>query len=234
MVIISRIKRIISANLNSLVEKAEDPESLIRELIREMDASIIRLRGEVTRSIAAEKRLARQLEGAEKKVRLWQENSEKAVSDKDDDLARKALARKLQEERKCADLEEGHVRAKESCAQLKAQLCQLEDKVQEARRKKELLISRKRSAESRKAMLNATRDFASAARRSDELLADSGLSASDACRSLEDQVVTMETEAEAMGELVIREPSLEAVFEKSKMETEIERQLAALKDKLKK
>lgn len=231
MAIISRIKKIISANINNLIEKAEDPEDLLKELVREMDDNIVKLRNEIIKSIAAEKRLARQKESVIKKIQVWQENSEKAVRDGNDELSRKALARKLVEEHKLPELMEQHTRAVESGVTLKEQLRLLEDKVQEARRKKEILIARKRSAQAHQSMLSATRNFAAAARKSDALLAEADLLTPGTFASLEDEVLKLETEAEAMREVMAREPSLEEVFEKSKTDEEIERRLKELKDR---
>jgi len=234
MTIITRIKRIISANLNSLIEKAEDPETMLKELIREMDDSIIKLRNEIVKSIASEKRLARQVENINKKIPMWQENSEKAVRDQNDDLARKALSRKLQEEQKLPDLIDQHNQAVESSATLKEQLRMLEDKVQDARRRMEILIARKRSAQAHQSMMSATQNFAAAARKSDTLLAEVDLLSPGTFASLEDEVLRLETEAEAMRELITFEPSLEKVFEKSKADETIERQLKELKEKFNK
>jgi phage shock protein A len=232
MAIITRIKRIISANINSLIEKAEDPESLLKELIREMDDNIIKLRNEIIRSIAAEKRLARQVEDVRKKIQTWQENSEKAVRDENDELARKALGRKLAEDRKLPDLIAQHNRALESGKTLKDQLRLLEDKVQDARRRKEILIARKRSAQAHQSMLNVTQNFAAAARKSDALLAEAHLLTPGAFDTLEDEVLRLETEAEAMREVMSQEPSLDEVFERSKADEAIERQLQELKKKV--
>ena len=231
MAIISRIKRIISANINGLVEKAENPESLLKELIREMDENIIKLRNEIIKSIAAEKRLARQVEGVKKNIKTWQENSEKAVRDGNDDLARKAIARKLQEENNLPDLMDQLNRAVQSSNTFKEQLRLLEDKVQDARRRKEVLVARRRSAQVHQSMLNTTRNIADAARKSDALLTEYHLLTPDAVVSLEDEVLRMETEAEAMQEVMTREPSLEEVFEKANFEEAIELQLQALKKK---
>jgi phage shock protein A len=234
MAIISRIKRIISANINNMIEKAEDPEALLKELIREMDDNIIKLRNEIVKAIASEKRLARQVEGVQKKVQTWQENSEKAVRDGNDELARKALGRKITEERKLPDLMEQHQRAVGSSASLKEQLRLLEDKVQDARRKNEILVARKRSAQAHQSLLTATQNFAAAARKSDALLAEAHLLTPGAFESIEDEVLRLETEAEAMQEIMHQEPSLEEVFERSKTNEAIERQLEELKNKFKK
>jgi phage shock protein A len=234
MAILSRIKRILSANLISLLEKAKDPESLLNDLIREMDGGIIALRAEVTRAIASERRLARHLEATRNKVRRWDESSEKAVRDGDDGSARRALFRKLGEERRFAEYNEQHARAKQLYLLLESQLYLLEEKVKDARRKKEVQIGRKRNAETRKAMFAANRDFAVAARKSDELLSGSGLAASVPHQSLEDQVRDLEWEADAMDALTTGKPDLEEVFEKSKADEEVERQLVGLKKRLKK
>jgi phage shock protein A len=215
-----------------MIEKAEDPESLLKELIREMDENIIRLRNEIVKSIAAEKRLARQVGDVRKKIQTWQENSEKAVRDDNDELARKALGRKLSEERKLPDLMNQHQRAAASSASLKDQLRLLEDKVQDARRKNEILIARKRSAQAHQSLLTATQNFAAAARKSDALLAEAHLLTPGAFESLEDEVLRLETEAEAMREIMHQEPSLEEVFERSKTDEAIERQLQELKKKV--
>ncbi len=232
MAILDRIKRIISSNINSLIEKAEDPESLLNELIREMDENIINLRNEIIKSIAGEKRLARRVESAKEKIRIWQENSEKAVQDGNDELAKKAIARKIQEEQRMGDLVEHHNRALGASRSMKEQLRILEDKVQDARRRKEILVARKRNARTQQAMLSATQGFSKAARESDALLAESESESTDTS-SLEDEILRIETEVEAMQELAVKEPTLEEVFEKSRIEEEIERRLKELKDKVK-
>jgi len=232
MVILDRIRRIISSNINSLIEKAEDPESLLKELIREMDENIINLRNEIIKSIAGEKRLARRIESAKEKIRTWQGNSEKAVQDGHDELARKAIARKIQEEQRMGDLVEHHNRALEASRSMKEQLRILEDKVQDARRRKEILVARKRNARTQQAMLSATQGFSKAARESDALLAETESVSTDTS-SLEDEILRIETEVEAMQELAVQEPTLDEVFEKSRTEEEIERRLKELKDKIK-
>ena len=148
MGIAKRIKRIISANINDLIEKAEDPETMVNQLIREMDESIISLRAEVAKTIATEKRVAHRVEDARKQVRTWQESSEKAVRDGNDDIARKAIAEKLEADRSFAELKNQHKEASDLSRMLKGRLLELEGKTEEARRKKETLVARKRSAQS--------------------------------------------------------------------------------------
>lgn len=232
MTILQRIKRIISANINSLIDKAEDPETMLNQLIREMDESIIALRAEVAKAIAGEKRISRRINDTEKSVQVWQENSEKAVRDGCDDLARKALERRLQEQDKLPDLRQQHRKALNVCASLKEQLRVLEDKVQDARRKKEILVVRKRTAQAQQAILSATQTFSHAARRSDSLLTQFDVTMPVSVEFLEDEVIQLEADVEALGEAMGTEPSLEQVFEKSKAKERIDRELEELKRKV--
>ena len=164
--------RLDDASLEELVRRVEsvarvspeDPESMLKQLIREMDENIINLRNESIKALATEKRFSRQIEATKKKIRTWQENSEKAVLDGNDKLARDALARKIQETQRLPDLEEQRSHAREAGATLKEQLRLLEDKVQEARRRKEILVARKRSAQSRQASAAAARSVGASGR----------------------------------------------------------------------
>jgi phage shock protein A len=232
MSIVKRLTRIISANVNVLIEKAEDPESMLTQLIREMDETIITLRNEIAKAITSEKRLGLRVEETKKHILLWQANTEKAVTEGNDDMARKALEKKLEEEKKLPELMAQHKKSLEVSALLKDQLREVENKIQDARRKKELLVARKRSAQAEMAVQSATHDISGILRKSDELLGASAFTSSSALNSLEDEVTRLEIEAEAMREVMKKEPTLEQTFEKSMQDSEVEKQLAELKKKL--
>ncbi len=226
-----RIKEIISANINHLMDKAEDPEKMLKHLIREMDENIISLRMEVARAIAGEKRLTRRITETTAVLRTWQENSEKAVSDGDDALARKAIARRLYEEKVLAGLQEQHKKALHGSEIMKEQLRLLENKIQEARRNKETLIARKRSAQAQKDMLKATQRFTRISRKTDALVSDVVLEGPQSFESLEEEVTELETEAEAMREVLNGEPDLESIFQGKKHQEEVEKILRDIKKK---
>lgn len=232
MSLIKRISRIVSANLNSLIEKAEEPELMLRQLIREMDENIIVMRTEVAKALAAEKRSARHIDEVRRRAAVWQDNSEQAVRDGSDELARKAIERRLQEEGRLPELMEQHARAAETGRKLQESLRVLEDKIQEARRRQELLVARRRSAEAQQAVLAATQGFATAARRSDLLLVQAGYDLPGYFSALEDDVLRAETEAEVLQELAAPEPPLEEIFSRAKTADRIERELQLLKDKV--
>jgi phage shock protein A len=216
-----------------MIEKAEDPEKMIKELIREMDESIVELRMEVARAIAAEKRLAHRISETHKKIETWQENSEKAVRDGDDNLARKALERRMQEEKALVMLEEQYQKAKSLSQLMKEDLRKLEDKIQEARRKKEILISRKRSAEAQKSLLKATDKFSSISRDAEHTLSKAQTDAPSALDSMEDEILELETETEALREVMKSTPNLEKTFADAKHKEKVEEELQALKKKIK-
>ena len=232
MSIVKRLTRIISANVNILIEKAEDPESMLTQLIREMDEIIITLRNEIAKAITSEKRLGLRVEETNKHIQLWQANTEKAVADGNDNMARKAITKKLEEEKKLPDIIAQHKKSLEVSTMLKEQLREVENKIQDARRKKELLVARKRSAQAEMAVQSATQDISGILRKSDELIGASVFTSSSALTSFEDEVTRLEIEAEAMREVMQKEPTLEQTFEKSNQDSEVERQLEEMKKKL--
>ncbi len=234
MGMLNRIKRIVSANINHMMEKAENPEKMIKELIREMDQNIIDLRMEVARSIAAEKRLARSIEETRSRIETMQDNSERAVRDGDDVIAKKAIEKRMGLEEQLAEQEQQHAKAHEVSTVMKDELQRLEDKIQEARRKKEILIARKRSAQAQQSLLSTTQKFSGISRDAESLLERSREESPMSLKPIEDEVINMETEAEAMREVMSTEQSLEKKFDKARKDEEIEQQLQEIKKKINK
>jgi phage shock protein A len=97
------MSHILTANLHDFVDHFEDPETMLRQTIREMDDAIDAATMAAARSIAAEKLLDKQIETGRAQVARWQRVAEAAVADDDDDRARRALARRREQER-CVDL----------------------------------------------------------------------------------------------------------------------------------
>jgi phage shock protein A len=231
MSIFKRIRQIISANINHAIEKAEDPEKMIKQLIREMDENIISLRLEVARAIASEKRLARHVVEVEKNSRELQEKAEKSVQNGNDGTARKALAAKIRIDKELAALSDQHEKSLLISNNMKAELKKLEDKIQDARRKKEILIARKRSAEARKKMTETTRRINSSSSMTDYILGRNEIEDGVCLDSLEDEILDMETEAEALHELMKIKPDLREELDKELEEAEVDELLSELKKK---
>ena len=102
----TRINDIIQSNINALLDKAEDPEKMIRLIIQEMQETLVEIRTLAAQHIAEQKHLNRQIDNLEKRAAHWQENAELAVSKGKDDLARAALKEKQELEAKQAELQE--------------------------------------------------------------------------------------------------------------------------------
>jgi len=230
---LKRIKQIITVNINHLIDEAEDPEKMLKQLIREMDENIISLRMEVAKAIAAEKRLARHISETGVAIKTWQGNSEKAVGQGNDELARGAIARRLSEEKLLVQLQEQHKKALAASEIMKEKLKLLEDKIQEARRKKEVLIARKRSAQAQKKVFEATQDFNSVSGKAESILNNTSPDSTVSLESLEEQVTDMETEAEALNEVLQIQPSVEDKFNEANKKEEIEKILREMKEKIK-
>ena len=92
--IFSRMADIIKANINDLINRAEDPEKMIRQIILEMEEAVNKATASVGTAVANEKRLERQLLGRQDQIEEWQKKAELAVTSGEDDLARRALERK--------------------------------------------------------------------------------------------------------------------------------------------
>ena len=148
----SRISDIVSANLNELTEGFEDPEKMLKQAIREMEESISEVTRQTAKAIANEKTLSRELERNRTQAQQWEARAIKAVQSDDDDLARKALARKNEHQKVVEALEDQMETAQEASGILRRQLGGMKAKLAEAKRNLATLSARQRAADFRKKM----------------------------------------------------------------------------------
>ncbi|MEX1221552.1 MAG: PspA/IM30 family protein [Idiomarina sp.] len=146
MTIFSRFSDIVQANVNSLLDKAEDPKKMVRLLVQEMDAALVTLRSEAAKHLAEQKRIERERKGLETAATNWQEKAEKAVSHDREDLARKALQQRQVSLQAIASLDKDLELAKEQIDKLSADISTLQDKVSHARQRQQQLEVRSSSA----------------------------------------------------------------------------------------
>jgi phage shock protein A len=146
MGLFARLTELISANLNSLLDAAEDPERMLAQVIRELEESLSGARQQGARAVAAERRLARELEQNRAEARNWNERARLALAGRREDLARKALARKLEHDDLARVLETQWSAARQGSDEVKAALRALEARLAEARRKQRSLVARHRAA----------------------------------------------------------------------------------------
>ncbi len=122
MTLFRRVHDILTANLNDLVDRFEDPEKMLRQAVREMDEAIALTTGAAARAIAAQKRLAQEIEIERDKAARCQRRAVAAVTAGDDDRARQAVARRREHEQLGAALEEQRTAAQASAARLRRRI----------------------------------------------------------------------------------------------------------------
>ena len=218
--IFKRINDVISANINDLIDRVEDPERMIKQIIREMEENISKAREGVVDSIASEKLLQKELESNQKQSAEWLGKAETALLNNNDELARSALARKKEHDNICKVLEPSWESAKNTSEKLKAQLKALEAKLEEARRKRSSLVARQHAAEARQQMDKTLSNF------------DAGIKAQTKFQRMEDRVTEMEARTEAIEELRDDRTQLEKDFLDMEIHAEIDDELQKLKQKI--
>jgi phage shock protein A len=150
MGILDRMALVIKSNLNSLINKAEDPEKMLDQILIQMRQQLMEAKREVAVTIADEKRLGMQLEAELEQVREWERRAVLSVQKGEDDLAREALRRKAEHEQIAIGYKKQWDAQKASAENLKNALRALSQKIEEAGRKKNLLIARQKRAEAQK------------------------------------------------------------------------------------
>jgi phage shock protein A len=152
MGIFSRLAQLIKSNLNDLISRSEDPEKMLNQVVLEMNTQLTEAKKQVAASIADEKRLAKQLEQEQAKGAEWEQRAMMALRSGNEELAKEALARKREHEQISASYQDQWTKQKASVEQLKRALRMLNDKIEEAKRKKNVLIARKKRAEAQRAI----------------------------------------------------------------------------------
>jgi phage shock protein A len=150
MGLFDRLSTMIRSNLNDLISRAENPEKMLNQLILDMRSQLAKAKQQVASAIADEKRLAVQADQEKKLADEWEKRAELAVREGRDDLAKQALLRYNEHVQGAVQLQETWVKHREETEKLKLSLRQLNDKIEEAKRKKNILIARAKRAEAHK------------------------------------------------------------------------------------
>jgi len=214
MGILDRVSTLMRANINDLIDRAEDPEKVVKQLIYDMNNQLLQVKTQVAASIADEKQLKQRWEENESKAQDWQRRAELAVEKGQDDLAREALGRRNSYQQTADGFKEQYDQQARQVEVLKDALHQLEAKIQEATTKQDLLIARSRRAKAETQIRTTL----------------SGLNQSSAMgqfQRIEEKVAMQEARAAALGELDT--DTTDRRFELLEQESDIDNQLAALK-----
>jgi phage shock protein A len=150
MGIFDRLSTLIRSNINELISRAENPEKMLNQLIVDMRSQLAKAKQQVAAAIADEKRLAAQVDQEKKSAGDWERRAVLAVQEGRDDLAKQALLRHNEHAQGAVQLYDTWVKHREETEKLKLSLRQLNDRIEEAKRKKNILIARQKRAEAHK------------------------------------------------------------------------------------
>jgi phage shock protein A len=223
MAILDRIATVIRSNLNYMINKAEDPEKMLDQILIQMRQQLLEVKREVAVAIADEKRLGTQLEAELEQVREWDRRATIAVQRGEDDLAREALRRKADHEQIAIGYKKQWDAQKASTDNLKNALRALSQKIEEAARKKNLLVARQKRAEAQKHI-------------HDVMTGLSDTSAFESFDRMATKVEQLEAQASAAVEISqeLTGDTMEQRFRALESSTDVEQELNALKARVRK
>ncbi len=200
-----RFRRVVKSNVNDMISKAENPEKMLNQLITDMNQQLIDVKKSVAAAIADEKRIERQMNEQLSKSADWESRAVLALKAGKEDLAREALTRKKESDDYADQYKQQWESQHQAVSKLKTHLRGLQQKIEEAQRKKNLLIARSRRVEAQK-------------RINETMGGVTDTSAFEVFDRMNKKIEDMEAETEALGELV----------NSGSTEDDIERQFRAL------
>jgi len=218
MSIFSRLSDIINSNLTSLLDRAENPQKMVRMIIQEMEETLVEVRSGTAKVIADKKTIGRRISQLRRQAEDWQRKAELAMSKEREDLAKAALVEKAAINKTIALQEEEMEKLDATLEKLGNEIEQLQDKLDDARARQKALSMRGAATESR-VQVN---------RRLHNVDVDRALNRFD---YYEKKIDMMEGEVESLN---LRQRSLHDEFEELAQQEQIDRELDALKNKVNK
>ncbi len=159
MGIFTRFSDIVNSNINAILDKAEDPEKIIRLMIQEMEDTLVEVRSAAARSIADKKDLNRKIEALDREKADWEDKAELAMRKGREDLAKAALVEKSRVSSAVDILKEDYLAVDEGLAKLNEDIARLESKLEDAKARQKALLARHKTASSRLAARKKIHDY---------------------------------------------------------------------------
>jgi len=217
MSIFSRVRDLLSANINSMLDSAEDPEKMADEYLRQLNNELYEAKTSVAAAMADATRLNTKEAQYKAEAAEWTRKAEAALRAGDENLAKAALARKVQAQKLADQYTEQSDSQDQQVEQLQNALVQLETRIAETRAKRELIIAKKNRAQTQEAMQRTVRGLGTAG-------------ALDKLDRLEERVDERLARADAMTQL--EQGTLESKFRNLEQESAVDAELEELKRKL--
>ena len=214
---LSRIRDLVSANLNAMLDRAEDPELMVNEYLRQLNQNLNEAKVSVASAMADETKLHNKMVEHQAQADQWQRKAQAALGAGDEELARQALARKLQAQKLADGYRQQYEAQDQQVEELQDALIKLESRTAEARARRELLIAKKNRAQTQEAIQRTVRGLGD-------------VTAMDRLGQLEERVDDRLARADAMDQL--NRGTLEARFEDLEADQELDAELAALKESM--
>ncbi len=159
MGIFSRFSDIVNSNINTILDKAEDPEKIVRLMIQEMEDTLVEVRSAAARAIADRKEISRKLEALEREAQDWQDKAELALDKDREDLARAALAEKAIVTRTAEGVRAQRDAVDEGLERLSADIASLEAKLADAKSRQQAILVRHEAASKRLEVRKRLHDY---------------------------------------------------------------------------
>jgi phage shock protein A len=159
MGIFSRFSDIVNSNLNAILDKAEDPEKIVRLMIQEMEDTLVEVRSAAARAIADKKEISRKLDTLDSEAAEWQAKAELALDKNRDDLAKAALAEKARAQKSAESLKGQYGAVSEGLDKLNADIVSLETKLADAKSRQQAILARHQAATKRLEVRKRLHDY---------------------------------------------------------------------------
>jgi phage shock protein A len=217
MSIFSRVRDLLSANINAMLDSAEDPEKMADEYLRQLNNELYEAKTNVASSMADATKLNTKEAQYKAETEQWANKAEAALRAGNEELAKAALARKVQAQKLAQQYTEQSDAQEQQVEALQQALVQLETRISETRAKKELIVAKKNRAQTQEAIQRTVRGLGD-------------ISAMDKLDRLEERVDDRLAKADAMAKL--EGDTLESKFRDLERDSEVDSELAELKKKL--
>lgn len=219
MAIFERISDLVRANINDLIDKAENPEKMVKQIIIDMEAQLRKATQGLGTAMGSFNQVKKQLETAQEQSQVWQNKAKACLEQRNEELAKKALENKVKQDQMVTQYQEMTISMEAQVNEIKAQIDVLKQKLEEARSKQAMLVARSQMANAKSQMAKTlgNMDSKSAFAKMDKM---------------EQKIEQKEAEAEAFSEVSGIQESENDPFAQMDKENSVNDELEKLKQQM--